>query len=531
MQIVKLRVGQYKCLVDFVIHFSIGEGGSSSVLIGENGTGKSTLLRVVSQIIMSFDSDAIEKEIDYEYELEYEFAGERITIERSNHSYQLKLGSTWAYKGSMKRIRAHLAKERRSIFPRRVVAFYSGTNDSMLPLFRRMERSYLKRCRSTLRNYVASIKDSREIMRADFPRRKYNYCLNQLTDIYLCSILAGRLSFAKEQLQRCCHINERITIDVAVDLRKIKQFFPACETDDANDMPQELAKLIEFFDPNFVEKFERGFKFITNKKAVFSLDNLEGLGLDSIAIYNFFEKLASLLSAQYRVYVVCGGSRISVDMLSEGQRQLIKVLGMLGVCKEEDCMVLMDEPDSHMNPKWKYSLKETIDGALKDAISTQAIIATHDPLVINGVDKKFIHIFSHMPNGNGENVRYRTKVDDPIEETKGMGIDGLLQSEYYGLNTSYDKATSDLYEERLQLYIKLINQEISETEKERLRKLTRELGAMPFSYNTIDFLYDDFIKEFRNSEYYVKPYLSFDEIVARREKIKRVLDDLFKGQL
>ena len=30
----------------------------------------------------------------------------------------------------------------------------------------------------------------------------------------------------------------------------------------------------------------------------------------------------------------------------------------------------------------------------------------------------------------------------PTEETEGIGIDGLLQSEYYGLQTSYDKKVS-----------------------------------------------------------------------------------------
>lgn len=80
--------------------------------------------------------------------------------------------------------------------------------------------------------------------------------------------------------------------------------------------------------------------------------------------------------------------------MSEGQRQLIKILGMLGICKTEDCLVLMDEPDAYMNPRWKYDIKSTMDQSLKDAINAQAIIATHDPLVINGVPKEFIRIFT-----------------------------------------------------------------------------------------------------------------------------------------
>lgn len=121
-----------------------------------------------------------------------------------------------------------------------------------------------------------------------------------------------------------------------------------------------------------------------------------------------------------------------------GQRQLIKILGMLGICKTEDCLVLMDEPDAYMNPRWKYDIKSTMDRSLKEAVNAQAIIATHDPLVINGVPKEFIRIFiqnKELESSTG----FLSQELSPCREYRGMGIDGLLQSEYYGLQTSYDQ--------------------------------------------------------------------------------------------
>ncbi|EGW41750.1 AAA family ATPase [Desulfosporosinus sp. OT] len=350
-----------------------------------------------------------------------------------------------------------------------------------------------------------------------------------MTHVFLCAILAGTDSFEKRHLLKNCNFSAVENVDVEVDLRKIKEFFPANDMDTVQ-MPKELVLAIDFIDLHFVDVFSRGFQYSTGDKAFFSLTKLEELGLDSISIYNFFEKLASLFSAKYKVYVKHGESRVSVDEMSEGQRQLIKVLGMLGVCKDEDCLVLMDEPDAHMNPKWKYELKATIDGSLDAAINTQVLIATHDPLVINGVDKRFIRIFAYNVALIEDNGFFFTKVYEPTEETKGMGIDGLLQSEYYGLQTSYDQETSQKYIERQQLYIRLINKEITEEEKTHLRELTAELGSLPISYNTIDFLYDDFIKEFRNSEFYSKEYLSFDEIEQRREKIKEIIQALYEDR-
>ena len=204
---------------------------------------------------------------------------------------------------------------------------------------------------------------------------------------------------------------------------------------------------------------------------------------------------------------------------------------MLGICKSEDCLVLMDEPDAHMNPAWKYEIKETIDKSLLEATNTQAIIATHDPLVINGVPKEFIRIFTYNQSLISNNGFYFTKVITPDEDTEGLGIDGLLQSEYYRLKTSYDKKTSDKFIRRQELYSKLINGNIEEEEKEELRTLTKEIGLLPVSYNSIDFLYDDFIKVFKNSELFSKEYLSYDEILHRRERIKEIIKALYEGQI
>jgi ABC-type lipoprotein export system ATPase subunit len=544
VQIKSLTVDDHKCLVDFSIRFSVINGGSSTILIGENGTGKSTMLQVITQIIMSFDSDVIEKEINYSYEIKYKFAGKTVLIFQHEHHYYVNLGQIDTYMGTMRNIRALLAKDQRSIFPRRVIAFYSGYNDGLFPLFKRVERNYRRTSRQELRNYFQAINKPEVNLEPNFLRRKYNYCYDEITPIFLYSLLCGQNSYEKEQLKNHCNIHRIECIDIIIDLREIIHCFPKesneyvsngstfnqvfDDTTDISNMPKELEDAIDFIDNRFTEEFRWGFLYKTSELAVFSLHNIEHLNLDTISIYNFFEKLTTLFSAKYEVYINYGENRVSVAELSEGQRQLIKVLGMLGTCKDEDCIVLMDEPDAHMNPKWKYSLKKIIDGSLTNAINTQALIATHDPLVINGVDKKYIRIFTYNHSLVKNNGYYFTKVYEPTEETRGMGIDGLLQSEYYGLKTSYDSDTSKKYEERRKLYIKLINKEISEKEKNQLRALTAELGSLPFSYNTIDFLYDDFISAFKESKYYTKEYLTFEEVKQRREEINKTIQLLFE---
>lgn len=89
MQIKRLRIDDYLCLVDFDIVFDTVSGGSSTILIGENGAGKSTMIECILNILMSFDSPAIEMQIDYSYSMEYNYAQKAVCIVQSNHNYRI----------------------------------------------------------------------------------------------------------------------------------------------------------------------------------------------------------------------------------------------------------------------------------------------------------------------------------------------------------------------------------------------------------------------------------------------------------
>ena len=81
VQIIRLNIDDNKCLVDFDIRFEISkDSGSSTIIIGENGTGKSSMLQAVLAIMMSFESDAIEKSINYRYSIEYYYKGSNIIL-------------------------------------------------------------------------------------------------------------------------------------------------------------------------------------------------------------------------------------------------------------------------------------------------------------------------------------------------------------------------------------------------------------------------------------------------------------------
>lgn len=525
MQIKRLRIDNHLCLVDFDIEFSTVSGGSSTILIGENGAGKSTMIECILNILMSFDSPAIEKQIDYSYSLEYEYAQKSISIIKSDRTYHITVDGS-SIDGSYRKIRSFVKED--SLFPQRVVAFYSGANNKLFPNIKVVNTNYAWLCRDTLRNFLKSMSDDSERFIPNFPKRKYNYCEEGFTSIYLLSILCGQNSFEKSYLIKACHFDKVKYVDMVINANKVERIFGRGRFE--GDVPTGLYYLTDFIDYRFADILRRSFMYSANGKSYFQIMNIDNVDVDAIAILEFFEKLYSLFDARFEVTVAQGESNVKCSEMSEGQRQLIKILGMLGICKTEDCLVLMDEPDAYMNPRWKYEIKETMDNSLRDAINTQAILATHDPLVINGVSKEFIRIFTHNEKLISNNGYYFTKVIVPIEDTEGMGIDGLLQSEYYGLSSVLDGETKSKMDEKHRLLVKKNDGTITDNEIDKLLELTNDLENMSFTRNIpTDNYYDEYVAAMH--KIYSKRTqinLTAEDIAERNAKAEEILKGLLE---
>lgn len=447
------------------------------------------------------------------------------TVIKSGHAYRITADDS-AIEGSYRKVRSFAQKN--SLFPQRVVAFYSGTNNKLFPNIKVVNTRYTCLCRDTLRNFLKSMNDDSERFIPNFPKRKYNYCEEGFTPVYLLSILCGQKSFEKSYLIKACHFDKVKYVDMVVNTNKVEQIFGRGRFE--GDVPTGLYYLTDFIDYRFTDLLRRGFMYSSNGKSYFQITNIDSVNIDSIAILEFFEKLYSLFETRFEVTVTQGESNVKCSEMSEGQRQLIKILGMLGICKTEDCLVLMDEPDAYMNPRWKYEIKETMDNSLRDAINTQAIVATHDPLVINGVPKEFIRIFTHNENLVSNNGYYFTKVIVPTEDTEGMGIDGLLQSEYYGLSSVLDSETKDKMDEKHRLLIKKKDGTITDNEKYKLLELTNDLENMSFTRNIpTDSYYDEYVAAMHKI-YSERPHvnLSAEDIAERNAKAEEILKGLLE---
>ena len=171
--------------------------------------------------------------------------------------------------------------------------------------------------------------------------------------------------------------------------------------------------------------------------------------------------------------------------LSEGEQQLLMVLGLLHFTKEDEALFLLDEPDTHLNPAWSIQYLEFLGQVVGDHISSHIIMSTHDPLVIAGLERSQVQIMQRDDESG------RIFAITPDENPKGMGIAAILTSDLFGLRSTLDPATQRDVDERRELAVK---EELTAEEKLRLGDLNVELEGLDFTITTRDSLYDKFMR-------------------------------------
>ena len=181
-----------------------------------------------------------------------------------------------------------------------------------------------------------------------------------------------------------------------------------------------------------------------------------------------------------RVKARCADAPLTFRELSEGEQQLLMVLGLLRFTREDESLFLLDEPDTHLNPAWSVQylnfLKEI--GGLGE--NSHVIMATHDPLVISGLTREQVRIMMR------ETMDAPIRAEMPEIDPQGMGINGLLRSELYGLRSALDLPTLQKIDERdairaKQRKLQAKGKDLKLADRQRLKHLSDELADLGFA--------------------------------------------------
>lgn len=209
----------------------------------------------------------------------------------------------------------------------------------------------------------------------------------------------------------------------------------------------------------------------------------------------FFRDLESTYVSQLieevriRIRLTQSDGSVTFRELSEGEQQLLTVLGLLRFTAESESLFLLDEPDTHLNPRWCVDYIDFLqrfageDG--KDQESSHIILTTHNPLAIAELAKEQVQILHKEPASR------TVHADSPAVDPKGMGFAGIVTSDMFGLGSSLDNATND---DLIALHRLSTKDELSPDEREDLVELRRRLEGLDFNFAARDRLEQEYLR-------------------------------------
>lgn len=501
MRIDRLKIKDFKNLKDFQI--DIDESQLTSVFIGRNGAGKSNLLEAIVIIFRDLDLNAVTK--DFSYEIIYKCSG--CTVQIKNDATESKREF---FVDDKKLTRTAFYKQRSDYLPEHIFAYYSGPSNRLEKHFAQHQKKF----------YRALLNGDDETLRPLFYARL----------VHSNFVLLSFFSFFEEKNQK--FLKEYFDIEAVESVLFVlkRAEWVKGKSHSKAEFWGARGVVRDFLDSLYeytlaplkeIESFEEGIKTVKKEVTYLYLKDQEKLQAFAEKYRNnveFFKNLESTyisdLIEEVRIKVrKTDGTIITFNELSEGEQQLLMVLGLLKFTQSKESLVLLDEPDTHLNPAWKFDYLTLIKDVVGQNESSQVIISTHDPIVIGGLNKEAVTIFDRTTDG--------TTVRMPEVDPKGMGVAGLLTSDLFGLPTTLDTETQNKLDRKLQLQYK---KERTAEENEELSQVTQELEQLGFSRTTRDPLYGQFLEHlYSRPEFQDKP-ITDDE----RKKMTELMDDILE---
>jgi predicted ATPase len=475
MRIDKVEIESFKNLKHFKI--DLDEIFLDSVLLGQNATGKSNFIEALVLIFKFLD---LEKKPVWNEKLKLPLNYE-ILYRVRNYKVQIKYNKSYSFwiNGEKLKSQKVFFQNKDKYLPSNVFTYYSGTSNRLESHFDEHQKRF----------YDKIIKDDMGTIELDKLRKLFYVRL-----IHSYFVLLSFFSFHDDESKKSRKfLSEYLGIEdiesILFILNKpswkgsddprfwgatgtVKDFLSKVWNYSIAPIKHEENTRIDF---KKSQKQEKLFLYLSSK------DKLQQLAKEYSNNTEFFKALESTyisdLISEIRVKVKKRNldGEITFKELSEGEQQLLTVLGLLRFTKEEETLVLLDEPDTHLNPKWKWEYLGKLREVVGDDKTTHIILNTHDPLVIGGMVKEQVRIFT-KDEKTGE-----IKVTTPDIDPRGLGVAGILTSELFGLSTTLDPYTMNLIEEKME--ISTIERRLTTDERNRLKEINIELEPFGLNYD------------------------------------------------
>lgn len=553
MRLNSLKIDHFKNLIDFAMDFDKACEEPVTVLLGRNGSGKSNVFEAL--IIIFRDLIKGRPTEDFGYDLRYTLRGGSISVRVSNPAAASNQAKNFPSPGlaagrEKERItsfsftvtedgreRRVAKKDIRAFLPRYVVTYYSGVSN-------RMEHHF----------FAPQLEFRNELLEGNvIPLRPLFYAKPIHSHFALLAFFMAEdpevTQFLSdypwiEGLESALFVLKRPHWAKGQKNRKdgdprfwhaggVVKDFLSCVYDCALAPLRLPGRIQHSFDQ--VENTELLYLYLRD------LEKLRKLARESVAAMQqkregqeqavqndmfkaaeFFKLLESTFMSdlihetRIRVQVRHAGA-LTFRELSEGEQQLLTVVGMLRFTRDEDSLFLLDEPDTHLNPAWGMDYLNILRKHADTGKNSHLLVATHDPLVLTNLRRNQVAILERDPETG------TVASSEPEEDLVGMGVQGILRN-MFGLRSAVGTETQKKLDDRVRL-LALADRRTPEQEAEFVT-LSRELVELGFGREFRDPDYAQFVRAMARRPEFRKPVLSANEQQNQEKLADEILDDI-----
>lgn len=345
MQLKKLWIKDYKNLKDFSLDFE--QGNNLSILIGNNGSGKSNVLEAISGIFTEWYG--IPASIFYtDYKIEYEYDGKYIVLQKTDKKKVYYVDSA-------------LFEDSKVIpyLPSNVVALYSGED---LRLF---DNFYFPK-------YDSYLKD---VYRKGYVGKMGMYYVNK----YLWNIaLLTLITFSESLPDVQAFLATELGIVGDSYIKHVRITFNFKDYDkNTNNL---LKNFINTINPNQDKGKEYTIQeWRTNVNSLVVNSEAEPIETFNYLMQAFMPKTFKIIE---KIQILFSNG-ITLESLSEGEKKLILIKAVLEFVADENALLLLDEPDANIHESRKSKLYKL----LKDTPNRDIVMTSHSPILAKIADK------------------------------------------------------------------------------------------------------------------------------------------------
>ena len=510
MRLDRLYISEFKNLKDVTVDFD--DTSLTTVVVGLNGSGKSNLIEALVVIFRDLDLNEVPS---FSYRLEYECRGKKITIDADPDRKQRKVAIN--VNGKALTQKEMKKTEARDYLPCNVFGYYSGPSNRLESHFEKHQENFY---RALLRG-------------EDRPPRPLFYARQIHSQFVLLAFFSHGDKDARDFLE-----NELGILGLESVLFVMREPpWDSKEGDPRFWYARGVAS--EFLDNLYStalvpmrikQRVHIGFRKTSTLEHLYlyikDLEALTELAEEYANQREFFKTLEStyisklIAEVRIRVKIRNYDGSLTFRELSEGEQQLLTVLGLLRFTREDESLFFLDEPDTHLNPVWSVEYLKYLKDLVGREETSHIIMATHDPLVFSGLKKSQVQIMKQDP------VSGKIIAEIPKSDPKGMGISAILTSEIFGLRSTLDLPTLELLDRKRILANK---DDLTDPEKKELAKLAEQLGGVDYSTVVRDPLYPKFVSamsKLEKEEGLMEVHLSDQQRQRQKDMAEEILRKL-----